>query len=553
MKILYFPVNLSLPPVMRYFCLFVLQLSCCCVFAQAPMMASLEELRQTKQQAVAFDQQKQATIDSIKKNLKPVDELPLAFDNYLQLYEEYKAFKYDSAYSYARKLQQVALQLNDHHRMAQARLKLSFSLVSAGLFKEAADSLNLLTGTGMHDSLRMEYYQLMGRLYYDLADFTNDSYHTPGYVAKGNHYLDSAIRLCTPGSFQHAYFSGLKDIRSGNNERALLIYNQLMKRPQLTNHEIALTASTLSDIYIQNQQNDSAIALLIKAAIADIRSSTKETAAAFNLANLLYKKGDVKNASSCIELAISDATFYGARQRKVKVSDILPLIESEKLGLVEKQKKTLVTYAVIVTLLLLGLIGLTIVVFRQVNKLKAAKKLITEAHLKEQEINHRLSVVNNKLSEANKIKEEYIGYFFNVNSEFFDKIERFKRSLEQKVNDRKLEEIRFLVNNINLRAEKEYLLQNFDRVFLKLFPNFVAEFNTLFSPENQIALKEGELLNTDLRIFALIRMGIHDNEKIARILQYSVNTINTYKTKIKKRSLVTNEEFEKKIMEIKTV
>ncbi|RYE47288.1 MAG: tetratricopeptide repeat protein, partial [Hyphomicrobiales bacterium] len=153
--------------------------------------------------------------------------------------------------------------------------------------------------------------------------------------------------------------------------------------------------------------------------------------------------------------------------------------------------------------------------------------------------------------EANKIKEEYIGYFFNVNSEFFDKIERFKKSLEQKVNDRKLEEIKFLVNNINLRLEKEYLLQNFDRVFLKLFPNFVAEFNAFFSPENQIELKEGELLNTDLRIFALIRMGIHDNEKIARILQYSVHTINTYKTKIKNRSFVSNEEFEKKIMQIK--
>lgn len=536
---------------MRLSCLLILLLSCSCAFSQTAATVSLAQLNETRQQAPAYDLRKQATIDSIKRNLPPAGALPAAFDNYLQLYEEYKAFKYDSAYNYARKLQQVALQLNDAHRMAQARLKLAFSLVSAGLFKEASDSLTLLTGVDMHDSLKMEYYQLMGRLYYDLADFNNDSYHTPGYVAKGNRYLDSAVRFCTPGSFQYAYFSGLNDIRSGNKERALLNYKQLLEWPGLTNHEIALTASTLSDIYIQNQQNDSAIALLIRAAIADIRSSTKETAAAFNLANLLYKKGDVKNASACIELAISDATFYGARQRKVKVSDILPLIESEKLGLVEKQKKTLITYAIIVTLLLLGLVALTIVVFRQVNKLKAAKKLITEAHLKEQEINHRLSVVNNKLSEANKIKEEYIGYFFNVNSEFFDKIERFKRSLEQKVTDRKLDEIRFLVNSINLRAEKEYLLQNFDRVFLKLFPNFVAEFNMLFAPEDQIVLKEGELLNTDLRIFALIRMGIHDNEKIARILQYSVNTINTYKTKIKKRSFVTNEEFEKKIMEIR--
>jgi hypothetical protein len=538
---------------MRYFFLLALLLSVGYIFPQTGPDISIENLNKEIKKAADYDKQKQAGIDSIKRNFVPASNALSRFNSCLQLYEEYKVFKYDSAYGYAKKLQEIALQLNDPSRIKQAKLKLIFSLVSAGLFKEAADSLNLVSVSDMADSMKIEYYLLAGRFYYDLADFGNDSYHSPGYVEKGNNYLDSALQLSAPGSFQYAYFSGLKDIRSGNKERALINYKQLMRRPDLSNHEIAVTASTLSDIYIQNQQNDPAITLLIQAAIADIRSSTKETAAAFNLANLLYKKGDVKNASAFIELAISDATFYGARQRKVRVSDILPLIESEKLSLVENQKQTIIIYAASVTLLLLGVIALIIIVLRQVSKLKTAKKIITDAHLKEQEINHRLSEANNKLSEANKIKEEYIGYFFNVNSEFFDKIERFKKSLEQKVNDRKLEEIKFLVNSINLRVEKEYLLQNFDRVFLKLFPNFVAEFNALFSRENSIELKEGELLNTDLRIFALIRMGIHDNEKIARILQYSVHTINTYKTKIKNRSFVTNEEFEKRIMEIKAI
>ena len=519
--------------------------------AQENTPALLAELNKAIKDAPAIDLKKQAVITGIKKKLEESSDLLSQYNICLQLYEEYKSFKYDSAYHYAAKLQDLALRLKDATRTGQAKLKIGFSLVSAGLFKEADDSLGRIQILALPDSLQTEYYQVMGRFYYDLADFGNDSYHSPGYVQKGNAFLDSALQLFRPGSFPYQYFRGLKDIRSGDNLSALETYRRLIKDPALSNHEIALTASTLSDIYIQRGENDTAISLLIKAAIADIHSSTKETAAAFNLANLLYKKGDVKNASLCIQLAISDATFYGARQRKVRVSDILPLIEGEKLSLVEKQKKTLLTYLVIVTLLLLGVVALIVIVLRQVKKLQAAKKMITEAHLRDQEINHRLSEVNNRLSEANKIKEEYIGYFFNVNSEFFDKIERFKKSLEQKVSDRKLEEIRFLVNNINLRMEKEYLLQNFDRVFLKLFPNFVAEFNAFFTPENQLELKEGELLNTDLRIFALIRMGIHDNEKIARILQYSVNTINTYKTKIKNRSFISNEEFEKKIMQIK--
>ncbi|HEV7781018.1 MAG TPA: DUF6377 domain-containing protein [Chitinophagaceae bacterium] len=539
---------------MRHTIFLALLLQCCCyVFPQSGHEVTIEELHAEIKKAPGYDKQKQAAIDSIKRNFAADDILLSRFNTCLLLFDEYKVFKYDSAYRYAQKLQEIAFQLGDHSRMQLAKLKLGFSLVSAGLYKEASDSLNRIFVNDMPDSMKIEYYLLAGRYYYDLADFDNGGYHSPGYVEKGNNYLDSALHLSVPGSFQHAYFSGLKDIRSGRKDRALVNYKQLMLRPGLSNHEIALTASTLSDIYIQNQQNDSAINLLEQAVIGDIRSSTKETAAAFNLANLLYKKGDVGNASVFIQLAIADATFYGARQRKVRVSDILPLIESEKLGLVEKQKRTLVTYAIIVTLLLLGVVALIIVVLRQVKKLKIAKKIITDAHLKDQEINHRLSEVNNKLSEANRFKEEYIGYFFNVNSEFFDKIERFKKSLEQKVNERKLDEIKFLVNNINLRAEKDYLLQNFDRVFLKLFPNFVAEFNALFSPDNSIELREGELLNTDLRIFALIRMGIHDNEKIARILQYSVHTINAYKTKVKNRSFVSNEEFEKKIMEIKAI
>jgi len=160
---------------------------------------------------------------------------------------------------------------------------------------------------------------------------------------------------------------------------------------------------------------------------------------------------------------------------------------------------------------------------------------------------------NYKLSEANKIKEEYIGYFFNADSEFFDRIGKFKKSLEQKIAYRKWEDIITLVNSTNLKKEKEELLQNFDKVFLKLFPDFIQRYNDLFREEDKVQLKDHEFLNTDLRIFALIRMGIHDNEKIARILEYSVNTINTYKTKIKNRSIVPNEEFEQRIMEIRTL
>jgi hypothetical protein len=525
------------------------------VRSQDHATASLNELNQTIESMTHYDADKERTIAGLKSafGASKKNDLPSLFTQYLQLYEQYKVYNYDSAFSYARLLQQTAVELGDPNRMVYARLKPVFCLLSSGLFKEALDSLNKINISGAPDSIRAEYYALAGRYYYDLGDFDNDAYNTPAYNTKGNTSMDSALRLYPKGSFYSYYYKGLKNIKSGNRGEAEAVFRQLIDWPRLSRHELALTASTLSDIYIYKGANDTAIGLLIRAAIADIQSSTKETAAIFNLAQLLYKKGDVRNASSYIEVAIRDASFYGARQRKVQVSAILPLIEGEKINRVEAQKTTLITYSVISTVLLLLVIVLAIVIFRQVNKLKIAQRTILEAHVKEQAINQRLLETNSKLSEANKIKEEYIGYFFNADSEFFAKIEKFKKSLEQKIAYRKWDDVITLVNNTSLKKEKEELLQNFDTVFLKLFPDFIQGYNALFREEDQVQLKDHEYLNTDLRIFALIRMGIHDNEKIARILEYSVNTINTYKTKIKNKSIVPNDEFEHRIMEIKAL
>jgi hypothetical protein len=133
------------------------------------------------------------------------------------------------------------------------------------------------------------------------------------------------------------------------------------------------------------------------------------------------------------------------------------------------------------------------------------------------------------------------------------KIEAFKQAIENKLMAKKFDDIRYVVGNINLKPEREELYYSFDKVFLKLFPDFVQTFNSYFKEEDRFILKEGQLLNMELRIFALIRMGIHDTEKIAKILDYSINTIYNYKARIKSKSIIPNEEFERKIMEIKAI
>lgn len=498
-----------------------------------------------------FDRLKEQKIDSLKRGLRNKKGIEL-FDGYGYLYEAYKIYNYDSAYSWALKQQAIAESLRDQQRINLSQMNLSFILVSAGLFKEAIDILNSINPKELNRDLQMEYYTLMARYYYDLADYSMDRYHSPRYNDFGNIYLDSALQL-TDAFFDKAYYSGLRLIRSGDIDAAKSYLEPLIRDRSLDLHQQALATSTMSDIFIQKGQVDSAMLLLVRASIADVQSSTKETSAIFNLSNLLFKKGDLKNASAYIEKAVNDALYYGARQRKVQMSSILPLIEGEKIARVENEKRTLGTYAVLVTGLLLLLIFLIYIIAKQNKKLKGAQIALTSAHQEQQGTNERLQELNARLLEANKIKEEYIGFFYNSNTAFYEKVERFKRKVQLKLAEGKPDEISFLLKNLHIKEEREELMKNFDTIFLNIFPCFIQSFNSLFQPGEGAQLKEGEVFNTELRIFALIRMGIQDNDKIASILGYSVNTINTYKTRVKNRSIIPNEQFEDRIMEIRSV
>lgn len=527
----------------------------------------MKALNRTIQQADTYDRQKLQRIDRIKTLYREAKTLPQQYAATLQLYEEYKVYKFDSAFTYASNLENMAAAMNDSIKIAASKNKLAFILLSAGKFKEAFEYLQAVHPAQQTDSIKGEYYLLMGRYYNDLADYNNDNNYTAKYQVIANNYFDSALVYIPADSFESLYYAGLKSLKRDSLDKAFTLFRTLLDRPSLTDHQLAIVSSTLSFIYALHKDRAGAINSQVRAAMADIRSSTKETFATFNLAQLLYEEGDFEQASIYIEKAIDDATFYGARQRKMQVSAMLPIIQGAKISYIERQRKLWLTYALIATLVLIILGLLIVVIYKQFNKLKRAEKTISDARNNLEQANlqlHRvnetlkslnteLQDVNAKLREANKIKEEYIGYFFNISSVFFEKIVRFKNLIDQKIADRKPDELRMVLNNINMRNEREDLLKSFDKVFLKLFPTFVEEFNKLFNEEDQIVLKNDELLNNELRIYALMRMGITENEKIAQILEYSVKTIYAYKTKIRNRTIVPKDEFDKRVMAVKSI
>lgn len=285
---------------------------------------------------------------------------------------------------------------------------------------------------------------------------------------------------------------------------------------------------------------------LIQASIYDIKSATKEAVAMQNLANLLYETGDVTRANRYVRIAMEDANFYNARHRKIQISAILPIIEKEHLQMVENQRNSLVVFASVVTLMFILVLVSTIIIYKQVKKLRRAKRTI-------QSQNKNLQSANSKLVEANEIKDEYIVQSLYGKSEYIDRLEILYRTISRKLKARQFDDINSYLKESDLKKERENMYSSFDQTFLRLFPDFIEEYNHLFRPEDVIAVDLNKGLTPELRIFALIRLGIHESERIAKFLDYSVNTINTYKTKVKNKSIVPNEQFEQKIMEIKTV
>jgi len=509
-----------------------------------------------------YDQQKEIKISKLRNALHSINAKNIIkqFDLCVKLYEEYKSYKYDSAYVYAKRLYELSLKANNKFNENYSKTNIGFILLSAGKYKEAFNMLETIDHKGFDENSLEYYYSVMTRANFDLASYDNDAINSPVYKAKGNLYLDSAIRLSRPGSYNRLFLTSYRNYSNGNDLAAIKDFSYLSRQYKSALHENAITASLLSELYLRIKEPEKATDFLIRAVIGDLQTSTKETLAIFQLAELASKNGDFNNGYIYIQEALKDAEFYGARQRQIKISSVLPLIAAQKLDFIESQKKRFLIYLCSTVLLALLIIVISVLLFKQLQYLKAKEKIIELNSTKLEMMNIQLVQVNKQVVKANHqlaedahIKEEYIGYFFNVISGYILKLEKLKSAIEAKLIQHKFEQIQTVINDIQVHKEREVLFETFDKVFLKIFPNFITSFNALFNKEDQIWPKDHEILTTDLRIFALIRLGIADNESIAKILQYSTKTIYVYKMRLKARSIYSADEFDERLMNIKAI
>ncbi len=492
--------------------------------------------------------QKQANIVVLQKELQSVKkgDLEERFHILNSLYHEYKTFVNDSAFSCARNLLETAQSLGDPGKVSYAYVKLGFTLLSAGRFKETFDILRAVRVHDLQDTSKAEFYRLTARAYADLMIFNNHEYfmdeYRPFYLA----YMDSALSVLKPGSYQYYYLTNVRNLHLQNYEEVIRTSAEMTKQHQLSWPQYAVHYYDLAEAWRNLGNREKSLENLVMSSISDLRGGVKETAAMYTLARELHQGGDSRNAYIFIRQALKDAQFYGARQRQVEINSILPVIAADQLNVMDEQRKRWASYSFFITIIVILVVVFSIIIYKQLKTIKRADEQIQQA-------NRNLQAFNEKLIDADRIKEEYVGYYFNMTTDYVNKIDVLRKQvLNFLVNDKKKEAMA-LLGKYNPLDERARFLKNFDSVFLRLFPDFVHQFNKLLDPGDPILPDHEGELNSDLRIYALIRLGVQDNKKISEILNLSVNTIYAYKTRVKNKSVVPDESFLDRVMEIKSV
>ena len=460
------------------------------------------------------------------------------------LSREYLTFRFDSALRYSGALIRSSYRSGNPDAIALAKTDFANILISAGMFKEAMDTLQSLELQGLNKQARAEIYKVLARGAFDMESFAQSAYYANLHRESGMAYYDSAMACYPPRSVDYLSIEAQKMIKTGKNDSAIVIIEDLINQRDLTNDELAVHYMLLSFVHNITGQPDRALIAMTKASIADIKGAKKEAVALLFVANYLFERGDIMRASKYINVALDDIQFYGSNFRLWQVSQFLPVIKSEHIVTIEEQKKQLWRYTIGLSILSVIIIFSLAVIYRQYYRIGRVKHALEVT-------NEKLSLINEELTLANRIKEEYVGYYFSVSSQMIEKLEKMKNSIMRRTRKRQYDEIEYDLATINVNHEKQFLYNKFDEIFLKIFPGFISKFNQLLQETHQQVPRKGHLLNTEMRIFALIRLGIKDNEKIARILDYSVNTIYTYKTRIRKMAKEHVEDFEQEVMKIK--
>lgn len=469
------------------------------------------------------------------------------------IYNEYHKYISDSALYYVEKNVHIAQSSGRSDLINEALIHLALQYSVIGMYIESKEILGTINSKSLTPELLAEYYETYCFFYDHYAQSTNRL----DYYRMSELYRDSLLLSLDPSSLKYKTNYAQKIFYKGDQVDAEAILLNVLCKMDEGDPDRSLV-SYLLGVFYQGDDPDMKKKYFTYSAILDIKNAVKDNASQQALALCYYNDGDIDRAYKYMDSAINDAIFCNVRHRASEGFAFYPIINDAYQNKEADQKKQLRLYLLLISLLSLFLISSIVYVYKQMKRLSKTRKELYHMNVKLNELNQdmsqsneQLTDMNAQLSEANHVKEEYIAHFFDLCSTYIDKLESYRKLLNKKVLNSQIDELAKILRSTSyIDSERNKLYHNFDTIFLSLYPTFIEEFNALLIDDEKVVPKQNEILNTELRIFALIRLGIKDSTKIASFLGYSLSTIYNYRTKARNKSAVGREEFENLISEI---
>ena len=533
------------------------------------VLADNEELYRSLDEAIArapdFVKKREQRIGVVKQRLQKATDEEERYRLACSLFNEYMPYKSDSAAKYVSEAILIAEKRGSKSDLCLTRSLLAFLCSSTGQYVESRRILDSTDIAGVDRETLGQYYKSLAHVYGEMAYYSNIPKLKYEFFAKQEEYTEKIYETLPPSNDYYLQQKEQDCYKKGDVEGALHYSDKRLENARPDSHEFAIAAFYRSMDLRKAGKTREAMAWLAKSAVCDVRNAVMDQGSLWELANLLAQEGQIERARVYITFAWECANIYSTHVRSWQISPILSSIDRQYQKEIEHTNSMLTNMTIAVSILLLFLVVLLMYEYRRRRQLKEAHNELSEknaqtktlndellqANLALDDTNRQLKTLISQLNEQTRVKEVYVGRFMSLCSDYIDKIDDFRKRVNRMVKGREYEELYRLTKSTDMKTQEiDDLCANFDNAFLHLFPNFISDFNALLRPEERIEVSGEYKLNTTLRIFALIRLGIDDSSRIAKFLHYSVNTIYNYRARVKGAAVTRRDDFETRVKNI---
>lgn len=516
----------------------------------------LDELDAAIENRAQYIQVKEGNITFLKKKLQSETNQIAVLKVLDDLYKEYYVYKFDSAMAYADRGIQLAINQQNDYYQSLFTIHRAEILVFGGLYNEAISTLDSLHLKDIDRSMLFKYYSTYFTAYSYYSDYCSDKAYAPLYRAKANSYFGQAMQYIRPDDPLYEYYKGEQHVYvEPNSKQARQHYHNIIEKGDRYSRAYAMAAYALAGNYQMDGDHEKYEKYLIMAALSDLKCCTMENMALQSLAVYLFQKGNkyIERAEQYISTSMEDAKFYNNRLRIIEISRIMPQIMSNYQAVVTKQNQTLRYAIFFISFLVLGLLCTAFLIHKQNRKLAVLNQQLAVSNKNQANLNNQLKDLNGKLVDTNKHREGLVSIYMDLCAKYIDKLGKYQTLVKRKIKANQAQELLQTISSARISEEDAAtFLNRFDKAFLELYPTFVEEFNALLTEDARIHPKTPTTLTTELRTFALIRLGVKSTVDIAGLLFLSTQTIYNCRSVIKNKA-INKETFDQDIDKLCTV